>query len=167
MQRRAGAFRVVECAGRSGLVRADRRRSHGGRPGGAPSSAFLLALDLAYGLGQAVGYVPPELGIRDGHSLVVEVLAQLLKNVLIALHGQIRLAQRPDVVVDACPGDAQLARGPLAQEPVAALLGLELELFVEGELPLEGLLAVVEGRHANSPGMGAVFSRCSGARRAA
>jgi hypothetical protein len=47
---------------------------------------------------------------------------------------------------------AELACGPQAEELVAAGHGLEAQLLVVGELVLEGVLAVVEGRH--------VFSGC-------
>src|SRR5262245_10248545 len=115
------------------------------------STAFALGLDLAHRRGQKFGHGSPQLRIGHGDALGVEVCADLLENVLIALGGKVCFAHRLDVVVNCGTLYSELAGGPLGQEPVAALLGPELELLVERKLLLERPFAFLEAGHSTSP----------------
>src|SRR5262245_17130710 len=103
------------------------------------SARLLLAflLDLADRLGQEIDDRQAQLGVGHLHALVVEVLAYLAENVLVALLGQIRLAHRAYVVLERRAGHPQLGARPFAEKLVPARLGLEPKLLIHSKFLLE------------------------------
>ncbi len=118
-----------------------------------PEGSGLLAsgLDLAHGLGQKLAHHLADLGIGNFDSPFVEVLANLTKNVVIALFRKVCSQDCLHVVGERGAHDSELGGRPLRKQLVALGLGPELKVLIERKFLLVGLLAIVEGRHVSSP----------------
>src|SRR5215471_5745365 len=136
----------MRCRGQVNVLLA-RRVPSSGRQRSRGRTAFGLRLDGSHGRGEEVSHHLAQLDLRNAHALIIEILFHLAEHVLVALLDQVRFAHGLDVVVHLRPGEAELLRRPLRQQPVAARLGAELELLVQGEFLLKGSFPLLEAGH--------------------
>src|SRR5690606_20857085 len=113
-------------------------------PVAAKPACLRRDLELPHRFSKKIRHFLTYFVVGDGHTLCVEVGADLPEDILVALLGQICLHDSFDVVFDPGSSDSEETGSPLAQHLVASGLGLELELLVMRELLLESLLALFE-----------------------
>ena len=103
-------------------------------------------MDLRLGLAEELGHVPPDLMVRLVHASVVEILADLLEDVVVAGLDEVRLDDLLCVGLRAVAGLAQKLSRPESEQLVAPGLDTEAKFLVMGVARLEVPLAVVQ-RH--------------------
>src|SRR3954452_748134 len=114
------------------------------RAAGAPLPSRLHVVDR---LVHELGHARLDLAFRDGDAAGIEIGLDLARDVAVAGLLEIGEHHALRVGVGLGAGAAELLRRPQPEELVAAGGRLEAQLLVMGELPLEGVLAIVEGRH--------------------
>src|SRR5215213_9618489 len=114
------------------------------RAAGAPLPSRLHVVDR---LVHELGHARLDLAFRDRNAAGLEIGFDLAGDVAVAGLLEIGEHHALCVGVGLGAGPAELLGRPQPEELVAARRRLEAQLLVVGELPLEGVLAVVEGRH--------------------